>query len=54
MGKRNEVGGPVCDHCGSTKMGFVSSKKINNYTERVTYVCYDCKKQTSIDTDAPP
>lgn len=54
MGKRNEVGGPVCEHCGSTKMGFVSSKKINLYTERVTYKCYDCKQQTSIDTDGPP
>jgi len=54
MGKRNEVGGPVCDHCGSTKMGYVRSRTINQYTERVTYLCYDCKKETSIDTDSPP
>jgi hypothetical protein len=51
MGKRNEVGGPICEHCGSTKMGFVSSREITKNTERVTYKCYDCKRETYIDTD---
>lgn len=54
MGRRNEVGGPVCDHCGSTKMTFVRSTKKSKYTERVTYRCLECKKETYIDTDGAP
>lgn len=51
---RNDVGGPVCGHCGSTKMTYVSSRQINAYTERVVYRCLDCKQDTPIDTDANP
>ncbi len=54
MGKRNEVGGPVCDHCGSTKMEEVGRRTINQYTERVVYKCQECKEETVIDTDSPP
>lgn len=53
MGKRNEVGGPVCGHCQSTKMSYVRSRVINQYTERVVYQCQDCKQETAIDTDSP-
>ena len=51
---RNQFGGPVCGHCGSTKMTYVSSRKINAYTERVIYKCSDCKNETPIDTDGKP
>ena len=54
MGTRNNVGGPICGHCGSTKMGFLRSRVINKYTERTVYICYDCNEETPIDTDSPP
>lgn len=54
MGRRNEVGGPVCSRCNSTKMEEISRRTINQYTERVVYKCRDCKEETPIDTDAAP
>ena len=54
MGKRNKFGGPVCAHCGSTKMTFVRERVINKYTTRVIYKCLDCKEETPIDTNSPP
>lgn len=54
MGKRNSVGGPVCAHCGSTKMTYKSSRNMSKYTTRVVYKCLDCKQETPIDSDSPP
>lgn len=51
---RNQFGGSVCGHCGSAKMTYVSSRKVNAYIERVVYKCLDCKNETPIDTDANP
>ncbi len=54
MATRNDLGTPICGHCGSTNMRIVNSRELNPYTTRVVYVCLTCKEETAIDTDCPP